>query len=319
MHDHLKLVVVSPPGSDHLRVLERLPPEVSVKIGNSVEELADAITEADVILNGAFRPEPFRSLFPLAKRVRWVHSLSAGVETTLTPEVAASPAPLTNGRGVFADSLAEFVIGAALFFAKDFRRMLRNQEAGRWEAFDVDWLRGTVMGIVGFGAIGQASAALGRALGMHIAAVRRRPELSSGVEAYGPDHLHEMLAKTDYLVVAAPHTAETRGLIGEPELKQLKQSAVVINVGRGPVIVETALVHALEEKWIRGAALDVFDHEPLPDGHPFYRLENVLLSPHCADHTPGWIGDAMHLFVDNFERFLAGRPLENMVDKQAGY
>ena len=128
-----------------------------------------------------------------------------------------------------------------------------------------------------------------------------------------------MLAECDFVLCAAPLTPQTRGLIGEAELKAMKKTAVIINIGRGPVIVESALIQALQEGWIRGAALDVFDVEPLPEGHPFYSLENVLLSPHCADHTPTWTEEAMEFFLENFERFRAGEPLLNITDKKNGY
>jgi len=136
---------------------------------------------------------------------------------------------------------------------------------------------------------------------------------------YGPDGRLEMLARCDYVVVSTPLTAESRGLIGEPELRAMKSEAVVINVGRGPVIDEAALVRALAERRIKGAALDVFDREPLPEGHPFYSLDNVLLSPHCADHTPDWMDQAMRFFLAQFERFRKGEPLLNVVDKELGY
>jgi phosphoglycerate dehydrogenase-like enzyme len=129
----------------------------------------------------------------------------------------------------------------------------------------------------------------------------------------------EMLAQSDYVVVTTPLTDETRGMIGERELQAMKPDAVVINLGRGPVIDEAALVRALAEKRIKGAALDVFDTEPLPDGHVFYRLENVLLSPHCADHTPDWTEQGMRFFLAQFERWAQGKPLENVVEKRQGY
>jgi phosphoglycerate dehydrogenase-like enzyme len=128
-----------------------------------------------------------------------------------------------------------------------------------------------------------------------------------------------MLALCDFVVAAAPATPETRGMIGAAQLAAMKPSAVVINIGRGPVIDEPALIAALESNRIRGAALDVFDVEPLPEGHPFYKLRNVLLSPHSADHTPGWRESAFQFFLDNFARFKKGEPLENVVDKHAGY
>jgi phosphoglycerate dehydrogenase-like enzyme len=131
--------------------------------------------------------------------------------------------------------------------------------------------------------------------------------------------LLDLMKQSDYVTAAAPLAEGTRGLIGETELGAMKPDAVIVNIGRGPVIVEAALVRALEERRIRGAALDVFDAEPLPQGHPFYKLDNVLLSPHCADHTPTWLDDTMRFFLDNFERYRKGEPLRNVVDKRLGY
>lgn len=304
-------------------MLAELPDAVNIIVSDDLDKLKASAPDADVLLNGGFHSELFRAVFPLATKLQWVHNLSAGVEGILSPEVVASPVPLTNGRGVFRSILAEFVIGAVLYFAKDLRRMIRNQEAGRWAPFDVTEVKGQTMAIVGYGEIGQGCARLAHAIGMKVTALRRRATLSQSdpnLEAvYTHDRLHEMLSACDYLVVAAPNTPETRGMIGEAEIKALKPEAVIINIGRGPVIVESALIRALAEERIKGAALDVFDIEPLPEDHPLYRLPNVLLSPHCADHTPGWIDRAMQKFIDNFGRFYHGKPLENVVDKRAGY
>jgi phosphoglycerate dehydrogenase-like enzyme len=128
-----------------------------------------------------------------------------------------------------------------------------------------------------------------------------------------------MIRRSDYIVASAPLTPETRGMIGEAEFAAMKNDAVVINIGRGPVIDETAMVRALQEHRIKGAALDVFDTEPLPQGHPLYKLDNVLLSPHCADHTPDWLERGMRFFLEQFERFRKGEPLMNVVDKKLGY
>ncbi|MBZ5611631.1 MAG: D-2-hydroxyacid dehydrogenase [Acidobacteriia bacterium] len=320
--DPITLLVIANPAASHLRMLERLPEPVNIQVGNDPEFLAAHAPNADVILSAGAKADLLRAAFPLARRVRWVHVLWAGVEKVLFPDLVASPVPLTNGRGVFKDGLAEFAIASILFFAKDLRRLVRNQEAGRWEQFDVTAVRGQVLGIVGLGEIGRAAARLARALGIGVHAVRRRsPGLSDPDvdRLYAPRELREMLAGSDYVLVATPLTQETRGMIGEAELAAMKPSAVIINVGRGPVIVEHELIAALEQGKIKGAALDVFDTEPLPTGHPFYGMQNVLLSPHSADHTVGWVGLAMNCFIENFERFRNGQPLENIVDKQAGY
>jgi phosphoglycerate dehydrogenase-like enzyme len=245
------------------------------------------------------------------------------VEKLLFPALAGSPALLTNARGVFSAPLAEFAIAAMLFFAKNLRRMVLSQMAGAWDQFEVEMLSGRTAGVLGYGEIGRSVAERAHALGMQVLAVRRRPEFSAGdsliARAFGFEQRREMLAAADYVVLAAPLTAATLGCLGAREIEAMRPGAVLINIGRGPVIEERALVEALERRRIRGAALDVFDHEPLPAGHPFYRLDNVLLSPHCADHTAGWQDAAMQCFLDNFERFRRGEPLRNVVDKRAGY
>src|ERR1700730_4704085 len=321
--DPILLLVISDPSASNLRLLEKLPEPVEVRVGNDPEFLKTHAPDADVIVNGSHHGELLHAVFPYARRVKWIHVLSAGVEKLLFPELIANPAPLTNGRGVFKDSLAEFSMASILFFAKDLRRLVSSQEAGKWEQFDVVQIRGQVLGVVGYGEIGRETGRLARALGMKVVAVRRRAELSANdsdlERAYPPEGLREMLSVSDYVVVSTPLTSETRGLIGDAQLRAMKSSGVIINVGRGPVIVEPALIAALTEKRIRGAALDVFDVEPLPAGHPFYKLDNVLLSPPSADHVAGWADSAMNRFLENFERFRNGQPLENMVDKKAGY
>jgi phosphoglycerate dehydrogenase-like enzyme len=321
--DAIRLLVISNPTASYLPLLDRLPEPVTIHTGNDPEFLAEHAPDADVILAGGVKPDLLRDVFPLARRVRWVHSMWAGVEKILFPELIESPAVLTNGRGVFRDGLAEFSIAAILFFAKDLRRLVRNQEAGRWEQFDVQEIRKQVLGIVGYGEIGRETARLARALGLQIHAVRRRATDSSAdsyVHRQFPlSELHAMLAGCDYVLAATPLTPQTRGMIGAAELAAMKPSAVIVNVGRGPVIDEPALIRALEEGHLKGAALDVFDTEPLPEGHPFYRLPNVLLSPHSADHTVGWINLGMEKFIDNFILFREGRELDNIVDKKAGY
>jgi len=265
-----------------------------------------------------------RDVFAICPKVRWVHSRSAGLETVLFPELVESPVHLTNGRGVFSQSLGEFALAAILYFAKDLRRMMRNQMAGRWEPFDIVEVTGQTVGILGYGDIGRAVATRVRSMGMRVLAVKRHGPSLYNVDPlvqqiYPPAERIEMIKQSDYIVAAAPLTDETRGLIGEQEFQAMKPNAVVINLGRGPVIDEAAMVKALTEGRIKGAGLDVFDTEPLPDGHPFYSLENVLLSPHCADHTADWTHQAMLFFLAQFERFTSGKTLENVVEKRQGY
>jgi phosphoglycerate dehydrogenase-like enzyme len=317
------LLALGDPRDPKLSYLERLPEGTSLAAGNTPEAFGNLAPEADVILLWWPPRGLLDQVLAMAPRVRWIHSPAAGLDGLLTPALLASPATLTNGRGVFSQSLGEFALAAILFFAKDLRRMVRSQQAGRWDPFDVDEIRFQTVGIVGYGDIGRACAQRAKACGMRVLGLRKRPEQSQddpwADQVYGFGQLQAMLPQCDYVIAAAPLTPETRGMIGEAALAAMKPEAVLINVGRGPVVDEAALTRALESGRIRGAALDVFDVEPLPAGHPFYRLENVLLSPHCADHTRDWLDQAMLFFLDNFARYRAGQPLRNVVDKQRGY
>ena len=321
---NITILVLGEPDMPQAAMLETLPPEAAIFVGNSAGAFGHAVADAEVLFNWSGSPALFREVFRTCPRLRWVHSRAAGLDKSLFPELIESSVVLTNGSGVFSSSLGEFALAAILYFAKDFRRMIRNQMAGVWEAFDVLPIAGYTVGIVGYGDIGRAVAARVRTMGMKVLAVKRHvsPERQADSlvdEVFGPEHRIEMLARCDYVVVAAPLIGETNGMIGKAEFAAMKPTAVVINVGRGPVIKETVLVKALAEGRIKGAALDVFDEEPLPEGHPFYRMENVLLSPHCADHTPEWMNDAMRFFIAQYERFRMGEPLLNVVDKKLGY
>ncbi len=320
----VKVLVLSDPNEPQLSMLDELHETATVLIGNSRDAFKKAAASAEVIFNWSGSLSLIREVFLMSHAVRWVHSRSAGLERTLFPELIASDVIMTNGSGVFSPSLGEFALGAILYFAKDFRRMIRNQMAGVWEPFDVLPIAGQTVGIVGYGDIGRAVAVRVGAMGMNVLAVKRHVSAQNNSDPlanqiYGPDHRIDMLSRCDYIVVAAPLNAETNGLIGEAEFAAMQASAVIINVGRGPVIDERAMIKALSEQKIKGAALDVFDEEPLPKGHPFYKLENVLLSPHCADHTPDWLDNAMRFFIAQFERFRRGEPLLNVVDKKLGY
>ncbi|MBI3682127.1 MAG: D-2-hydroxyacid dehydrogenase [Acidobacteria bacterium] len=316
------LWVLNNPAAGYLRLLDQLPGSTHIVAGDQ-KEIFDPAPDPDAVFCGIGKGKLLEEVWPRVSRARWLHSFTAGLEHVLFPALVESAIPMTNAKGVYGRSLGEFAIAAALYFAKDFRRMVRSQEAGEWDPYDVEELAGKTFGILGYGGIGREAARRAHALGMKVIAIRRHPEQSGSdpllEQVLPPAALRDMLARCDYVLVSAPNTPQTRGLIGAAELRRMKPSAVLINVGRGPVVSEPALIRALEEGWIKGAALDVFDVEPLPSGHAFYRLSNVLLSPHCADHTPTWLEDSMQFFVANFHRFMRGEPLENLVDKKLGY
>ncbi len=319
----MALLVLANPKSPWLKVLEDLDAEVAITVAGDEEQARAAAPGADVLLNGAFKPDLLSAALPLAKKAQWTHSLWTGVDNILSPEIIASPIPFSNGRGVFRRSLAEWSIGAMLHFAYGIRRMIQQQDAGTWQVFTTEELHGRTLGIIGYGEIGQATAERARAFGMTVLALRRRPELSRGDilihRAYPSDQINELIAASDYVQVAAPLTPETRGMVGAAQIAAMKPTAVILNVGRGAVIEEAPLIEALETNKIRGAALDVFATEPLPDGHKFYQLTNVLLSPHTADHLEDFANPAGDCFLENLRRFRAKEPLLNIVDKSAGY
>ena len=317
------ILVLAAPDEPQLSMLRDLRETASVVIGNSVHAFENT-AGADILFHWSGTPSLLRDMFLISPHLRWVHSRAAGLDGTFFPELISSDVIVTNGSGVFSPSLGEFVLAAILYFAKDFRRMLRNQMAARWEQFDVLPISGQTVGIVGYGDIGRAVASRVRAMGMNVLAVKRHAATQNTPDPfaqriYSPDQRLAMLPQCDYVVVAAPLNPETVGLISEAEFAAMKPTAVIINVGRGPVIDERALINALLQQRIKGAALDVFDVEPLPSGHPFYKMENVLLSPHCADHTPDWLDNAMRFFLAQFEKFRRGEPLLNVVDKKLGY
>jgi phosphoglycerate dehydrogenase-like enzyme len=318
------LLVLTTPRDKFIPLLIELRQRAAIVVGDSLRDFATAAVDAEIILNWTGPLALLRQVFPLSPRVRWIHSRSAGLEETLFPELIASNVIVTNSKGIFSPSLGEFALGAILYFAKDFRRMIRNQMAGVWEPFDVTTVSGQTLGIVGYGSIGRAVAARARALEMKVLGLRMRafqpPDDDSLIDQfYGSEQRLDMLSRCDYVVVTLPLTEQTRGFIRDAEFAALKKTAVMINVGRGPTIDERVMIKMLSENRIRGAALDVFDQEPLPRGHPFYSLENVLLSPHCADHTPDWQDNAMRFFLAQLERFQRGETLLNVVNKTLGY
>jgi phosphoglycerate dehydrogenase-like enzyme len=320
------VVIISQPDHRAMRHLAPLDEAAEISISAELAELAKVLPAAEVLVFGfGYKSLDLAAAWKYARSVRWAHSLSAGVEGLLFPALVRSSVPLTNARGVFKRPLAEFALLGILFHYKRVRRLIENQRAHQWHDHNVMLLRDRVMGVVGYGEIGRECAVLGHALGMKIHALRRNPDRSSSdaivSRIFKPDELHLMLSGIDVLVCAAPLTRDTRRLIADREFEVMKPNAIVINVGRGPVIDESALIRALVNKRIAGASLDVFEEEPLPHDSPLWGMENVLISPHSADHTvdPDWVELTMRFFVENLFRYRNGQALDNLVDKRAGY
>ncbi|MBX5491193.1 MAG: D-2-hydroxyacid dehydrogenase [Chloroflexi bacterium] len=271
---------------------------------------------------GALSPAVLQRLLPRLPRLRWIHTMSAGVDAELVPEIVNSPVIVTRTRGLHHIPVSEWVLMQILAVSKRLPEFVRAQAEHRWLPLDVPAsLEGRTIGIVGYGEIGQAVARRARGFGFRLVGVRRRPQPAPELDAlYGLEGLPQLLGESDYVVVATPLTPETRGLIGAVQLRAMRPTAWLVNVGRGPVVDEAALLQALGEGWIAGAALDVFDQEPLPPEHPLWGLPNVLITPHNSGVRPNQFrAEVLTQFVTNLRRYLAGEPLLNQIDKVAGY
>jgi phosphoglycerate dehydrogenase-like enzyme len=252
-----------------------------------------------------------------------VQSSSAGVELLLFPEMLESPVVLTNGQGLYAEALGEFVLFCVLSFAKDFRTMEENRRERRWRNYNVAEAQGQTIGIVGLGGTGRVIARMAKAFGMRVIATKRNAATGAEdnvVDAVVPvERWHELLGQSDFVVNALPVTPQTMDMFNEEAFRAMKPSARFINVGRGKTVDEDALLRALKEGWIAGAGLDVFKREPLPADSEFYDFPNVIVSPHCADMTPSYPEKSARLLAENLRRYLEGEPLLKVVDKSRGY
>ncbi len=285
------------------------------------ERLAAILAATEVVFTNPIIPQ---SIAELAPNLRWLQLTSAGVDRLLDSPALRSGVTVTTASGIHAVTISEYVIGAVLAFAKGFPRAVRSQIEAKWSAYPPLELEGKTIGIIGMGAIGSRVAELAHAFGMRVLAMRRSVEKRSpgegpADEMIPPSDLQYILAESDYVVLAVPLTPESTRMIGERELRTMKPSGVLVNIARGSVIDEPVLIRALKEHWIAGAALDVFEREPLPSESELWGLDNVLITPHISGGTPRYMERAVNLFCDNLRRYLAGEPLHNVVDPERGY
>jgi phosphoglycerate dehydrogenase-like enzyme len=283
--------------------------------------LVEALPGADVLLVWDFRASTLPSAWPVADKLRWVHAASAGVNHVLTPEVVASDVVVTNSRGVFDEPMAEYVLAMTLALAKDLPTTLTRQRERRWHHRETERIGGRKALVAGTGPIGRAIGRTLAAAGMSVTGLGRTgrtqdPDLG---EVLPTSSLSEVLPDMDWVVLAAPLTDETRGMIDAKALAAMKPTARLVNVGRGPLVVQDDLVAALSSGALAGAALDVFVDEPLPASSPLWDMPNVIVSPHMSGDVVGWRSELVALFHDNLTRYLDGEPLRNVVDKARGY
>jgi phosphoglycerate dehydrogenase-like enzyme len=280
--------------------------------------LAEALPGADVLFVYDFTSSALQSAWRAADALRWVQVAAVGVDAVLFDEMIESDVTLTNARGIFERPIAEYVLGQILAFAKDFRRSMRAQQEQRWQHFESEPIADAAVTIVGTGPIGRAIARLLAAAGMNVRGVGRTARTDADFGAITND-LHAAVANADYVVLAAPLTAQTRGIMDADALAAMPPRARLINIGRGELVVTDALVAALQAGRIAGAALDVVDPEPLPPNHPLWTTPNVVLTPHNSGDLPGWRIELQKQFITNFQRYRSGLPLHNVVDKHRGY
>lgn len=294
----------------------------------SEDEALPLIADADIV----FTIEMRRKVLESAARLRWIHSPAAGLGAMLFPAMIESPVVITNSRGLSADTIAEHVLAVILAIFRKLPRAFEDQRSRRWgqseivSGMPIRTIAGSRVLLIGLGSIGLATAERLASLSAHVDAIRRRPESPRPPfidRAVSPDRLIELLPDADVVVLAAPQTAATRHIIGDPELQAMRRGSVLVNVSRGALLDENALIRALTadpaDRTVAAAALDVFEREPLPPESPLWTLPNVLITPHVAGFRPDHWEAVTALFADNLRRFDSGQPLLNVVDKKEGY
>jgi phosphoglycerate dehydrogenase-like enzyme len=259
-------------------------------------------------------------VLPAMPRLRWVQAMTAGVEHWLAMPDLPKHLVLTCARGTHRESMPENIIGALLYVAKPYAQAVENQKQRKWVQKPAPPLTGKALGILGLGAIGQDVARIAALLGLRVIGTRRRPQPMDGVaEVFPPERTPEVLAQSDFVLLLLPSTPQTDNLIDARRLAMMKPTAWLLNFGRGQLIVDDDLVAAVKAKQIAGAMLDVYRQEPLPAEHPFWGTEGIIVLPHIGGPHPQRDQIVARLFVDNLARFLDGKPLKEVVDREAGY
>lgn len=309
---------------ERIAELQKLFPDIRFINTFDLKTLAQEIVNAEALCSMRIPAELFQS----AKKLKWIHSVAAGIGGLMIPEVLVSDVLVTNARGVFSTVMAEHALGIILAFSRRLFDCMRFQQQSRWAREEL-WamepkmgeISGRTLGIVGYGSIGQEIAKRARAFEMRILAVKKdtssRDEFADQV--FSLSQLTDLLRQSDFVVLALPHTPDTKGIIGKAEFEVMKPNAYLINIGRGKLIDEGALIQALRNGRIAGAALDVFETEPLPQDHPFWAEPNILITPHCSGNFSGFWPRSRDLIAENIRAFREGKSLRNVVDKKRGY
>jgi phosphoglycerate dehydrogenase-like enzyme len=317
MEEKIKILVVNRLNERQIATLQGVDPRLEV-ITCEFKDIPQYIAETDILVPwGWMDIEPY---FTQAHKLRWVQTLSAGVEKMIFPELVDSSVVLSSARGIHGIPVSEHVLAMMLAWTRGLHLSVRNQEKKYWHRVRTDELYEKTVGIIGLGSIGRDIAKKCKALNMRVVAIKQTMSEELFIDLLmAPGELDRLLEISDYVVLALPLTASTQRIINAERLQKMKKTSFIINISRGQVIDETALVEALREGRICGAGLDVFEEEPLPPDHPLWEFENVIITPHNAALSPYYLDRAVALIADNVARFLKGREMLNVIDKEKGY
>ncbi len=315
-------VLISFPLDDEYVLKIREVEDVDVVKATEPDTILREIEDAEVLYASKITKEEFSK----AKKLVWIQSPFVGVDSLLIDEVKKSDIIITCSRGVHASQASDHVFALILAFARRLPELFEDQKKRRWKPrhpfpFDpLDELQGKTLGIIGLGSIGMEIARKGKCFGMRVMGVKSTISPVDYVdEVYSPESIDRVLEQSDFLVLCVPLTPKTAGMIGEKELGKMKKTSYLINIARGGIVDEIALIRALREGWIAGAGIDVAEREPLPESSELWDLENVIITPHVAGSTPHYWDRAVSIFIENLRRFLSGEELMNVVDKDKGY
>lgn len=314
----VKLLINAKIDGDHVLKIKGGFPTLEVLQTEDPNEAARLVNETEILVTWW---NNFQAGFLESPKLRWIHTLSAGIDGFLFPPIVEGEVLLTNSRGIHGIPISEHVFAMMLAFSRGLHQYCKQQAQKKWQRVGLSELRAKTLGIIGLGSIGREIARLGTAFGMRILAAKRTPgpppeDVSRVV---GLEGLEMVLRESDYLVLAVPLTEETRGLIGAKQLALMKPTAYLVNIARGEVLHQNDLLAALQKKTIAGAALDVFETEPLPADSPLWQLDNCLITPHCAALSPQYMTRATDLFCRNLDAYLQGEPMPTLVDPRRGY
>jgi phosphoglycerate dehydrogenase-like enzyme len=333
--DSINVLILTPTSATDMQSIQAVSPRLRVTDGSASipqfpprgeppdpvkeKELDRLLSESEVL----FGFMPPRNVIVREPLLKWIQTTSAGVDRTLTPQITASKVVMTNVSGMHVVPISEMVFSLILSFAKNLSRYFENQKGKKWQRYPSEILDGKTLGILGLGHIGRRIAKLGKAYGMRVVATRRHVRKVSRARdvdvVYPREQIGQLLAESDYIVDCLPYTPETDKIIGETEIRRMKPTAFLVNIGRGGTIDEEALIRALQEKRIGGVGLDTFEREPLPLASPLWEMPNVIITPHMSGWTDDYLTKATAIFVDNLKRYVEGKRLFNVVDKKLRY